>query len=269
MKSFTPWLITIIMIVVSIILGKIAFELNENNISLSDDINQLQSSLSIKPKIIKIDSIVYNDRIYNIFKTPKISQDNTAAKILAVGDRKKLDSLNKILGITTKDLLSYREINTNLLIQNQKLKNSLSNPTKMEYKDDYINLVIDRETNNIDTLSHKISLTSVTYDKRPKWYKGKEEFYTLSLDDKRVTMDVTGFDTKPKVLKSMLYLDNNYSINPKTLSNGNLNSTINYEWGTDNVLSSYIGGGVQTNFTGPINPIVNVGVKVNLYRKRK
>ncbi len=263
------WLVILVLFIFCIGLGNLFYNSSSTNNQLMKDINSLQSSLSIKPKVIKIDSIVYNDRIFNVYKTPKISQDNNTAKALAMGSKGKMDSLTKVLNIKDKDLLSYKEINASLLLENKKLSETKYNPNKVEFKDKYITLVIDKNNNMIDTLYHKINIASASYMKSPKWYKGKEENYMLSADDKRVTLGLNGFDSTPKNIKSMVYVDTRYQLNPKTFSDGFLSSTLNYEFGMDNVVSTYVGGGMQTDFASKPQGVVNVGMKVNIYRKKK
>lgn len=278
LKRFINWikypsrfsLITTCVVLLTMVffLGKVAYDSTQQNNMLMSNITDLQGTISVKPKIIKIDSIIYNDRIFNVFKVPNISQNDNTSKIAAIG-KGKADSLNKALNITTKDLLSYREINASLLLENKMLRQSKNNADKFEYKDSYVNLVIDRNTFNIDTLSHKINIQSASYMKSPKWYKAKQENYMLSVDDKRVVFNVIGFDPTPKVTKSMLYVDTRYQMNPKSLSNGNISSTLNYEFGMDNIISSYVGGGYLYNFTDKPQPVINLGIKANIFKIKK
>lgn len=219
-------------------------------------------------KIKEVDRIVRKNTVYKIFKTPKIKINDAFGKRQATEDvREDVEKLKEALAIKEKDIKSFKKTTAELLIENQKLKERKDG--KFEFKDEYVNLVVDMDNKMLDSLTHNISITSSSYSKKDSWFKSKEDYYVLSVDDPRVNLNVEGFEHKPKALTSSLYTDLKYKNSLELNNMGIISGSINYEWGMDNIMSWYVGGGYEHNSETGSYPFAQVGTKFNILKIKK
>lgn len=238
----------------------------QENKRLQKSITDMQATITAKPKLVKVDSIIYQDVTHNIYQDRIINRDAPVEKKMEIG-QPLLDSITQALKVREKDLLAVRQINARLSIENQKLNETTKG--KLEFRDNYFYVKIDKDSNVIDKMSYNLILNDVDYEKRQGFLKPKQQLIDIFSPDKRITIGgVKSFTVKPRQLQSRLYWSNSLMFSPKNDNYNVLSSQVKFQTGLNNTLTWSLGGGYMTDFR-ELYPIVSTELQINLFKHRK
>lgn len=238
----------------------------QENKRLQKSITDMQATIATKPKLVKVDSIIYQDVEHNIYRDVIVNRDVPVEKKMAIG-QPLLDSITQALKIKEKDLLAVRQINAHLSIENQKLNETTKG--KLEFRDNYFYVKIDKDSNTLDKMNYNLVLNDVDYEKRQGFLRPKQQLIDIFSPDKRISIGgVKSFTVKPKQLQSRLYVSNNLMFSPKNDNYNILSSQLKFQAGLNNTLTWSLGGGYMTNFKD-FYPIISTELQINLFKIRK
>lgn len=121
----------------------------------------------------------------------------TEEKQAAVGSG-YLDSVVKALDVSVKRIDEVERINASLVLENVRLKQSPQNPRKLEYRDKWLHLTYDADSNQLDSLGYNVELARIRYWSRA-WLLAQKRYYNdVYSADPRVTINAVRRFTIPE-----------------------------------------------------------------------
>lgn len=109
-----------------------------------------------------------------------------------------LDTVAKALNVSVKQIDELEHEVATLKAENIRLTQSNTNPKRQEYKDSFLSLVYNSDSNTIDSLSYIVELTRTRYWKRPWLLASKRYYNDIFSADQRVTINSVRRFTLPE-----------------------------------------------------------------------
>ncbi len=150
-----------------------------------------------QPAQVIVGRYVAKDSTRHALVAEQVRTRKTAEKQTAVG-KAYLDSVAAALAVSVKQVDEVSRTNATLLAENIQLKATVANPKKQEYRDRWLRIVYDADSNQIDSLAYDVELTHARYWNRP-WLLGDKRYYNdVFSPDPRVTINAARRFTLPE-----------------------------------------------------------------------
>lgn len=99
-----------------------------------------------------------------------------------------LDTVAKALNVSVARIDELERVNASLTAENVKLTAAAGNPRKLQYRDRWLHLTYDADSNTLDSLGYDVELTRVRYWRRAWLLADKHYFNDVFSSDPRVTI---------------------------------------------------------------------------------